>query len=96
MLRKLHAKLAYWVNKLDNTPGRQVWFNYRDTRLTYEKSYLARLHYTHANAVHHKLVEVSNQYPWCSATWFERTATPAQVKTIYSFPIDSVQVEDEF
>jgi len=96
MLKKLHAKLAHWINKQDNTPGRRVWFNFWDTHLTYEKSYLARLHYTHTNAVHHRLAQASNQYPWCSAAWFERTATPAQVKTIYSMPTDSLHVEDEF
>ena len=56
MLGKLHEKLAKWVNKLDTTAGRKVWFNFRETRLTYEKSYLARLNYTHRNAVKHKLV----------------------------------------
>ena len=34
MLGKLHEKLAKWVNKLDSTAGRQVWFNFRETRLT--------------------------------------------------------------
>ncbi|MDR1709470.1 MAG: hypothetical protein LBS70_07085 [Candidatus Accumulibacter sp.] len=96
MLRKLHSKLAVWVNKLDNTSGRRVWHNYRDMQLTYEKSYLARLHYTHANAVHHGLAHVANRYPWCSAAWFERTASPAQVRTIYSVKIDNVRVMDEF
>jgi putative transposase len=96
MIRKLHSKLAIWVNKLDRTLGRRVWHNYWETRLTYEKAYLARLHYTHANAVHHGLVPVANQYPWCSAAWFERTATSAQVQTIYGMKIDSVQVADDF
>ena len=32
----------------------------------------------------------------CSAAWFERTATPAQVKTIYGLKIDRVHVEDDF
>ena len=57
---------------------------------------LARLNYVHQNAVKHKLVTVANQYPWCSAAWFERVATPAQVKTIYEFKIDRVKVEDDF
>jgi putative transposase len=92
MLRKLHSRLAIWVNKLDATPGRQVWHNFWDTRLTYEKSYLARLHYTHANAVHHGLVSAANQYPWCSAAWFERVAPLAQVKTIYGIKTDTVRV----
>jgi len=96
MLRTLHSKLAHWVNRLDNTPGRRVWYNFRETRLTYEKSYLARLHYTHTNAVHHGLAHVPNQYPWCSAAWFERTASPAQVKTVYSMKTDSLHVDDDF
>ena len=96
MLGKLHEKLAKWINRLDGARGRQVWFNFRETRLTYEKSYLARLKYTHQNAVKHRLVPVANQYPWCSAAWFERTARPAQVKTIYGFKIDQLQIYDAY
>jgi putative transposase len=96
MLRELHSKLAIWMNKLDATQGRRVWHNFWDTRLTYAKAYLARLHDAHANAVHHGLVRVANSYPWCSAAWFERTATPAQVKTVYSMKTDQVKVEDDF
>jgi putative transposase len=96
MLGKLHEKTAKWINRLDNTPARKVWHNYRDTRLTYEKSYLARLNYTHQNAVKHGLVVRACDYPWCSARWFERTSTPAQVKTIYGIKTDAVNVPDEF
>jgi len=96
MLGQLHEQTAKWVNKLDNQPGRKVWHNFHDTRLTYEKSYLARLNYTHQNAVKHGLVPVANQYPWCSARWLERTATPAQIKTIYKWKIDTVNVPDEY
>jgi hypothetical protein len=38
----------------------------------------------------------ANQYPWCSAAWFERSATPAQVKTVYSFKTDRIRVIDDF
>src|SRR5690242_10166121 len=69
MLGLLHEKTAKWVNRLDGTPARKVWHNFRDTRLTYEKSYLARLNYVHQNPVNHGLVPVANQYPWCSARW---------------------------
>ena len=96
MLTKLHVVTAKWVNKRDNALGRHVWHNYRDTRLTYEKSYLARLNYVHHNAVKHRLVPVASQYPWCSAAWFERTATLAQVKTIYGMKTDSVNVFDDY
>jgi len=96
MLGLLHEKTAKWVNRQDGVKGRQVWFNFWETRLTFEKSYLARLKYTHHNAVHHGLVPVANQYPWCSAGWFERTASPAQVKTIYSLKTDQLRLNDDY
>ena len=96
MLTKLHVETAKWLNKIDKQAGRQVWHNFRETRLTYEQSYLARLNYTHQNAVKHGLVKVANQYPWCSAGWFERTATTAQVKTIYGMKIDAVKIYDDY
>jgi putative transposase len=95
-LQKLHYDSARDLNVLDGVPGRAVWHNFRDTRLTNQYSYLARLHYVHRNPVKHKFVAIANQYPWCSAAWFERTASPAQVKTIYSFKTDRVNVDDEF
>jgi putative transposase len=96
LIAELHRRTAVFANTLDSTAGRQVWFNYWDTELTFEKSYLARLNYVHQNAVKHGLVPVANQYRWCSAAWFERTATPAQVRTIYRFKTDRLKVEDEF
>lgn len=96
MLGLLHEKTAKWLNRLDSTPGRKVWHNYRETRLSYEKSYLARLSYAHQNPVKHGLVAVANQYPWCSARWFERTATPARINTIYRLKTDQVNAPDDF
>ena len=73
-----------------------MWFNFRDTILGQQRSYLARLNYVHQNAVKHGLVPVACQYPWCSAAWFERTASSAMVKSIYCFKTDRLAVEDEF
>ena len=95
-LHRLHGVSARALNELDGAQDRQVWFNFRDTKLTIQHSYLARLNYVHQNAVKHQLVPVANQYPWCSAAWFERVAAAAQVKMIYAFKIDGVKVEDDF
>jgi putative transposase len=95
-LAHLHRQSAAHVNQLDRSGGRQVWFNYWETELTFEKSYLARLNYVHQNPVKHGLVPVATQYRWCSASWFERTATPAQVRTVYRFKTDKVRVLDDF
>lgn len=96
MLSILHVKTAEWVNRRDKLPGRKVWHNFRETKLTYQKSYLGRLKYVHHNAVKHQLVPVANQYPWCSAAWFERVSSPSMVKTIYQMKIDVLKVLDEF
>ncbi len=96
MLSLLHTKTARWVNRLDGTLNRQVWHNYRETRLTYQRSYLARLNYVHQNPVKHGLVPLASRYRWCSAAWFERTASTAQVKSIYRFKVDQVRVPDDF
>jgi putative transposase len=95
-LAELHRRSAAHVNELDGADGRQVWFNYWETKLTFEKSYLARLNYVHQNAVKHGLVPVASQYRWCSAAWFERTAPPARVRTVCRFKTDKVRVLDDF
>jgi len=96
MLGVLHTRTAGWINRLDKTPGRKVWHNFWDTRLTYQRSYLARLNYVHQNAVKHGLVPVANQYRWCSARWFENVASRAMVRSIYRFKTDAVSVSDDF
>jgi putative transposase len=96
VLKKLHGETAHDLNQMQHTEGRTVWHNFWETELTYEKSYLARLNYVHQNPVKHGLVSAANMYPWCSAAWFERTATRAQVETIYRFKTDRVRVYDDF
>jgi len=96
MLGVLHARTAGWVNRLDKAAGRKVWHNYWETRLSFQRSYLTRLNYVHQNAVRHGLAAAANQYRWCSAGWFERTASAAQVRSVYRFKMDGVKVLDDF
>jgi len=90
MLGVLHTKTGSWINRRDKTPRRQVWHNFRESRLTFQRSYLTRLNYVHQNPVKQGLVPVANAYPWCSAAWFERESSPAMVKAIYRFNIEKV------
>ncbi|MBK9316143.1 MAG: transposase [Acidobacteria bacterium] len=96
MINQLHSTTAREINEMEGLSGRRVWYNFWDTRLTYQKSYLARLNYVHQNAVKHGLVDVARNYKWCSAAWFEKNATRSQVSTIYGFKIDEVNVYDDF
>ena len=96
MIHELHSDTARDLNRLESKEGRTVWYNFWDTKLTYQRSYLARLNYVHQNPVKHGLVKVANQYQWCSAAWFERTVSPATVKTIYGFKTDTLKIFDDF
>ena len=78
-LQHLHSESARELNRFYDMVGRDVWFNFWDTKLTFKQSYLARLAYVHRNPVKHGIVPVANQYPWCSARWFERISSPASV-----------------
>ena len=46
MIRWFHIASAKAINEHDGTLGRRVWFQYRDTQLTFVRSWLARLRYT--------------------------------------------------
>ena len=96
VIRSLNSRTACWLNQQDHTPGRKVWFQYWDTCLTYEKSYLARLNYVHNNPVKHGLVGNAENYRWCSMAWFARNADSGFRRTVASFKTDRVNVRDDF
>jgi putative transposase len=94
--RHLHAKTAVALNKMDAVTGRKVWFQYWDSHLTFERSYLARLSYVHHNAVHHGIVKHPSRYPWCSAGWLETKTKRPVSAMITSFHFDKLNVPDDF
>lgn len=87
---------AKQLNLWDRTPGRKVWFQYWDTHITFEPSYLARLNYIHQNPVKHGIVRSAEDYAWCSAAWFAENASPAFVKTVAGFKTDRLGIVDDF
>jgi len=95
-LGKLHMQTAKQLNHWDNTPGRKVWFQFWESHITFERSYLARLNYVHHNPARRGVVPLAENYKWCSASWFARNVPPAFVNMVKSFKIDRVQVPNEF
>jgi len=96
LIQQLHSITAVQFNRWDSTPGRQVWFNYWDSCLTYEKSYLARLNYVHLNAVKHGLVENAMNYPYCSYRWFIEGGDGQLKEQVLSQPINKLNIKDDF
>ncbi|MGH9453337.1 MAG: transposase [Terriglobia bacterium] len=94
--KHLHSVTAIQANRWYGTPGRKVWFQYWETKLTHPQSYLARLSYVHRNAVHHQVAREPSLYPWCSAGWFERRASTSFYRRIMEMKIERVNIEDDF
>ena len=95
-LSKLHMQASKQLNVWDNTPGRKVWFQFWDSHITFERSYLARLNYVHYNPERHGVASNAENYRWCSASWFVRNSPLAFVNTVQNFKVDRLKVPDDF
>jgi len=96
LISRLHTETATTLNKIDGQTGRRVWYQFYDSRITYEKSYLARLNYVNRNPTHHNVARDPEEYDWCSALWFKNKADTAFRKTVENLKIDKLNVYDEF
>lgn len=95
-LKHLHVNTAKYLNQKDDTPDRSVWGQYWDSQITFQNSYYAGIKYVNQNAVRHGLVNVATDYPWCSASWFEQSASASFKKTVEGLKIDKVKIIDDF
>lgn len=95
-IQAFHSKSAIQLNKMDHQPGRKIWYQYWDTCITHQSSYLARLNYVHNNPVKHGLVHIATEYKWCSMRWFEANAQETFRKSVLSIGTERINVYDEF
>jgi putative transposase len=96
LILELHSITAIGFNRLDGTPGRRVWYNYWDSCLTYEASYLARLNYVHQNPVKHGAVQKAEDYPFCSYRWFLEEGESEFRQKVFNQPMEKIKVADDF
>jgi putative transposase len=59
-IKRLHGDSAIQLNKLDNTPGRKVWYQYWDRFPRNERDFWSYFNYIHINPIKHGYVQVSN------------------------------------
>lgn len=95
-IAKLHMTTAKQLNEWDGTLGRKVWYQYWDSQITFEQSYLARLNYVHQNPAHHGVMENAFEYRWCSAKWFTQNAPAELVASVGNYKTDKLVVSDDF
>jgi putative transposase len=98
MLGEIHRFNALWIKKNvpDSEKADPIWYNYRDTCITHDRSYFARLNYIWYNPVKHGYVE--NAEDWEFGSFFHRIQEDKEylerIREQYAF--DQVRVPDEY
>ena len=82
--------------KNNGSKFKYLWWNYWDKCITFERSFNARLNYTHWNAVKHGLVRHPLEYPFTS--YHEHMAAHPELMPILerNHPFDRLRVPDDF
>jgi putative transposase len=57
-IKRLHGDSAVQLNKLDNTPGRKIWYQYWDRFPRNERDFWAYYNYIHINPIKHGYVRI--------------------------------------
>lgn len=96
LIQAFHSATARGVNKLDQEPGRKVWFQYWDTCIAHDSSYFARMHYVITNPVKHGIVQNADDYLYGCSRWIEEREQKSFLSRVRSYRCDTVRVVDDF
>lgn len=57
-IKRFHGESAMRLNKLDQTPGRQVWYQYWDRFPRNDEDFWSYFNYIHINPIKHRYVQI--------------------------------------
>jgi putative transposase len=95
LIQGVHSINAKFVNRMDGTPGRKVWYNYWDSCIQSERSYYARMRYVMMNPVKHGFVENAADYPFSSYKSFLENSESDFRKAVLACT-DDVEIVDDY
>jgi putative transposase len=83
-----HGRSSFRWNNEENARGRKVWHNCFERKMRSERHYFASLNYVLNNAVHHKLVERWEDWPWSNAAdYLEHVGRAKALEIWKEYPI---------
>lgn len=59
-VKRFHGESAIRLNKLDQTPGRQVWYQYWDRFPRNDEDFWSYFNYVHINPIKHRYVQIKD------------------------------------
>jgi putative transposase len=95
LVQGVHSINAKFVNRVDGTPGRKIWYNYWDSCIQSEASYYARMRYVMLNPVKHGLVQHAEDYRFSSYEYFLESSEP-DFQTMILSATDDIEIEDNY
>lgn len=93
-IRKIHKDTSRLINRLDNSPGRKVWYQYWDYNIRNDKDFWTHFNYILKNPYKHKLVdnlEAGFNYKYSSnPQWFVKYSKDGLYECLYKYPVKEI------
>ena len=98
IIRDVHKFTAMWLRKYveEARDMEKIWWNYWDSCITHEASYLSRLNYLWYNPQKHGVIENAEDWPFGSLIEHLRKDDAYVRNVCLNYPCDSVKVRDAF
>jgi len=97
-VRKLHKDTARFINKIDKTPGRQIWYQYFDYCLRNKADFWKHFNYIIKNPFKHglaKSLEEAFHYKYSSnPVWLKRFGVEGLNESFIKYPVEEVFLKD--
>ncbi|MFA6098889.1 MAG: transposase [Patescibacteria group bacterium] len=88
IIKFINGGSSYDINKLDNTPGHKIWWNYWDRCIHEEKDFFKRFNYIHHNPVKHGYAAANGNYMFSSYNYYKNKLGKEFLNnTEYYYPI---------
>ena len=95
---KLHSIISKMCNEMDQTPGRQIWYQYFDYCIRNKADFWKHFNYIIKNPFKHGLVkslEEAFYYKYSSnSVWFKRFGVEGVNESFIKYPVEEVFLKD--
>jgi len=96
LINNINANSSRLLNNLENSSGRQIWYQYFDRCIRNEKDYWRRFNYVHHNCVKHGYANRMEDYQYSSyRSWAKEKGIEWMEDVFASYPIVDFSVEGE-
>ena len=65
-IHRLHGATSYYINQVENRPGRKIWHNYWDRIIRDEADFYTKFNYIHYNPIKHGYVKDLKKWEYSS------------------------------